>query len=264
MLLLSIVCAGGAFGQTQVAGTFAQIAYGGSWQTTFTLINTDSVDIANVTLNFFRDGTTTGPLTVPVQGSAGTIFTSSYTFTIPPNGSTNVVLSSTDASVTQGWASMTVSAGSVHGQGAFRFRLPTGVISEAVVPLSTSGSAVCIIGFPPSTNPVILLPFDNTTGQDFRFTSIAIANISGGQLMVPIEFDDQSNNKLVTDTLTLAANQHMAFLSTQSYPALVGKKGILRISPGKAVTVGTDNITVLGLLSNSTSAVTTIIPITQQ
>lgn len=75
--------------------------------------------------------------------------------------------------------------------------------------------------------------------------------------MVPIEFDDQSNNKIVTDTLTLAVNQHMAFLSTQSYAALAGKKGILRISASAS------NVTVLGLLSNATGAITTIIPITQ-
>jgi len=263
LLLLSVVCAGGAFGQ--VAGTFAQIAFGGSWQTTFTLINVDSdpTDLANVTLNFFMDGPTPGPLTVPVQGSTGTTLTSSYTFTIPASGSTNVVLSSTNPSVTQGWASMTVTSGSVRGQGSFRFLLPTGVISEAVVPLSTSGSTACIIAFPPSNNPVIMIPFDNTTGQNFYFTSIAIANISGTPLMVPIEFDDQSNNKLVTDTLNLAVNQHMAFLTTQSYQALAGKKGILRIYPGKAVTVGTDNVTVLALLSNATSAITTIGPITQ-
>jgi hypothetical protein len=254
LLLLSIVCAGGAFGQAQVAGTFAQIAYGGNWQTTFTLVNLDSMNIANVTLNFFMDGPTTGPLTVPVQGFGNT---SSYTFTIPVSGSTNVVLSSTDPNVAQGWASMTVNAGNVQGQGSFRFLLPGGQISEAVVPLSTSGSTACIIGFPPSTNPVILIPFDNTTGQNFYFTSIAIANISGSPLMVSIEYDDQSNTKLVTDTLNLAANQHMAFLTTKSYTALVGKKGILRISQS------TSNVTVLGLLSNASGAITTIIPITQ-
>ena len=49
LLLLSIVCAGAAFGQ----GTFGQIAYGGSWQTTFTLINMVST-ATSVTLLFLR------------------------------------------------------------------------------------------------------------------------------------------------------------------------------------------------------------------
>jgi hypothetical protein len=251
LFLLSILCTGAAFGQFQGQGTFAQIAYGGSWQTTFTLINVDSTDLANVTLNFFQDSGS--PLTAPVQGFGNT---SSYTFTIPASGATNVVLSSTASNVTQGWASMTVTAGSVQGQGSFRFLLPTGVISEAVVPLS-SGASVCIIPFPPSSNPVILIPFDNTGGQDFHFTSLAIANISGAPLTVPIEFDDQSNIQLVTDNLNLAINQHMAFVTSQSYPALAGKKGILRIKES------TTMVTVLGLLSNATSAITTIVPITQ-
>jgi S1-C subfamily serine protease len=251
LLLLSIVCAGCAFGQFQGQGTFAQIAFGGSWQTTFTLVNQSSDELANVTLTFFGDSG--APLNAPVQGFGST---SSYTFTIPISGSTNVVLASTDPSVTQGWASMTVTAGIVRGQGSFRFLLPTGVISEAVVPLSPAPSA-CIIGFPTSNNPVIQIPFDNTGGQDFHFTSLAIANISGAPLTVAIDFDDQSNNQLVRDTLTLAVNQHMAFLSTQSYPALAGKKGILRIHED------TSSVTVLGLLSNATSAITTIIPITQ-
>jgi len=252
LFLLSVVCAGAAFGQS-VAGTFAQIAYGGSWQTTFTLINMDSADLANVTLKFFAD--TGSPLNAPVQGFGNT---SSYTFTIAPSGATNVVLSSTDSTTTQGWASMTVNAGSIRGQGSFRFLLPGGQISEAVVTLSPSsglGSAVCIIPFPPSSNPVILLPFDDTTGQ--YVSSIAIANTTNGSLALPIEFDDQSNAPLVSDTLNLTAMQHKAFVTTQSYPALAGKKGILRIH------AGTDSVTVLGLLSNVTNAITTIIPITQ-
>jgi len=248
LFLLSIVCAGASFGQ--VTGTFAQLAYGGSWQTTFTLINLDSVDLASVTLNFLQENGS--PLNAPVQGFGNT---SAYTFTIPPGGSTNVVLSSTDSTTTQGWATMTVAAGNVRGQGSFRFNLPGGQISEAVVPLSTSGSAVCIIPFPPSANPVILLPFDNTTGQ--YVTSVAIANTTNAAQAVQIEFDDQSNHSLVTDTLNLTPMQHKAFVTTGSYPALAGLKGILRIHASTA------SVTVLGLLSNATNAVTTIIPISQ-
>jgi ABC-type metal ion transport system substrate-binding protein len=76
-------------------------------------------------------------------------------------------------------------------------------------------------------------------------------------LTVQIEFDDQSNNQLATDALNLTAMQHKAFLTTQNYPALKGQKGILRIHEG------TDKVTVLGLLSNATNAITTIIPVTQ-
>jgi len=246
---LSVVCAGGAFGQQ---GTFAQIAYGGSWQTTFTLLNLSSTDLASVTLTFFGDDGS--PINAPVQGSGNT---ASYTFTIPPSGSLNVVLANSDPTTTQGWASMSVSSGIVRGQGSFRFLLPGGAISEAVVPLSTSGSAACIIPFPvvPGATPEILMPFDNTTGQ--YVTALAIANTSNAPLAVPIEFDDQSNMQLVVDTLNLTVNQHMAFLIPTNYPVLAGKKGILRIKES------TTAVSVLGLLANATNAITTIIPVTQ-
>jgi len=242
---LSIVCAGCAFGQS---GSFAQIAYGGSWQTTYTLLNESDKLLAHVTLSFFGDNGQ--PLSVPIQG-AGT--TSSYSFAIVPGGLQSVVLSSSDPTETQGWASMDVGgSGIVRGQASFRFLLPRKIISEAVVPFSTSGSAVCVV---PSPAPsVILIPFDNTTGQ--YVTSVALVNTTLGFLSVPIEFDDQSNNLLVADTLSLTAMQHVAVVTPQAYPALAGKKGILRIHQSPLF------VSVVGLLSNNTNAITTILPIT--
>lgn len=248
-LALSVLCATGAFGQQ---GTFGQIAYGGSWQTTFTLINVSTLGTANVTLSFFGDNGQ--PLNAPVQGFG---VTPVYTFAIPAGGAQNVVLSSSDAATTQGWASLSASGGTVRGQGSFRFLVPngSGAIAEAVVPLSLPSSALCIVPFP-QFDPVILVPFDNTAGQ--YVTSLALANSTNGQLTVPIEFDDQSGSPLQADTLNLTAMQHTAFVTTARYStALVGKKGILRIHADPA------KLTVLGLLSNSTNAITTIIPVSQ-
>jgi hypothetical protein len=244
-IVLSIVCAACAFGQP---ASFAQIAYGGSWQTTFTLLNESDTLLAHVTLSFIGDDGM--PLNAPVQG-VGT--TSSYTFTIVPGGLQSVVLASSDPTTSQGWASMDVGgSGIVRGQASFRLLLPTKMISEAVVPLSTSGSALCIV---PSPAPsVILLPFDNTTGQ--YVTSIALANTTQGLLSVPIEFDDQSDNLLVADTLSLTAMQHVAVVTPQAYPALAGKKGVLRIHQSPLY------VSLVGLLSNATNSITTIIPIT--
>ncbi|HZL50630.1 MAG TPA: hypothetical protein VFC37_06735 [Terracidiphilus sp.] len=247
-LALSTLCTAAAFGQQ---GTFGQIVYGGSWQTTFTLINLNSITPATVTLSFFGDNGS--PLNAPVQGFG---VTSAYTFAIPAGGAQNVVLSSSDQATTQGWASMSATGGTVRGQGSFRVLLPKGGISEAAVPLTLPGSALCIVPFPQS-NPVILIPFDNTAGQ--YVTSLALANATNSTQAYVIEFDDQLNNPLVADTLPLTPMQHMAFVSTDRYPALAGKKGILRIHADPA------NLAVLGLLSNltSTGAITTIIPVPQ-
>jgi hypothetical protein len=246
---LSIACAACAFGQQ---GSFAQIAYGGSWQTTLTLIDESDTLPANVTLSFFGDDGS--PLSAPVLGAGNT---SVYTFTIPAGGLQSVVLFSSASITSQGWASMNVASGiPVRGLGSFRFLLPSKTISEAVVPLSISGSAVCIVPSPsvPGAPSVILVPFDNTTGE--YVTSVALANTTSGFLSVPIEFDDESNHLLVKDTLILSARQHVAVVTPQAYPVLAGKKGVLRIHQS------TEFVTVLGLLSNNTNAITTIIPIT--
>jgi len=247
-IALSIVCAACAFGQQ---GSFAQVAYGGSWQTTFTLINESPTTLANVTLSFFGDDGS--PLNVPVVGFGNT---SAYTFTILPGGLKSVVLFSSASTTTQGWTNMNVASGVVRGLGSFRFLLPNKTVSEAVVPLSLSGSAVCLVpSFSPPGDPnVILIPFDNTTGQ--YITSLAIANTTSGFLSVPIEFDDESNNLLVADTLSMTARQHAAVVTPEAYPVLAGKKGVLRIRQSTAF------VTVLGLLSNSTNAITTILPVT--
>jgi hypothetical protein len=164
-----------------------------------------------------------------------------------------VVLSSSDSVTSQGWASIDAgSSGIVRGQASFRFLLPNKVISEAVVPLSTAGSAVCVVPSPASD--VIVVPFDNTTGQ--YVTSLALANTTLGFLSGPIEFVDQSNNLLVADTLNLTPRQHVAFVIPQAYPALAGKKGTLRIHQTP------EKLTVLALLSNSTNSITTILPFT--
>jgi hypothetical protein len=213
------------------------------------LLNESDSSVAFVTLNFYGDNGS--PLNVPIQGSGTT--TSSYSFSIVPGGLQSVVLSNSDPNTSQGWASIDAgSSGIVRGQATFRLLLPNKTISEAVIPLSTSGSAVCVVPSPAAS--VIVLPFDNTTGQ--YVTSVALANTTEGFLTVPIEFVDQSGNLLVADGLNLTAFQHVAVVTPQAYPALAGKKGTLRIHQT------TQKVSVLGLLSNSTNSITTIIPIT--
>ena len=111
---------------------------------------------------------------------------------------------------------------------------------------------MCVV--PTAAPSVILVPFDNTTGK--YVTSLALANTTTGALSGPIEFVDQSNNVLVADTLNLTPRQHVAFVMPEAYPALAGKKGTLRIHQTP------EKLTVLGLLSNSTNSITTIIPFT--
>ena len=249
-LALSVLCAGGASGQSQ--GAFGQVAFGGSWRTTFTLLNLSSTDVAIVTLSFFGDNGS--PLDVPVEGFG---VTSVYALTLPAGGAQNVSLSNADSATTQGWASMS-STGRVRGQGAFAFLVPNkaGVISNAVVPLALAGLAGCVVPFP-QIDPVILMPFDNTNGE--FVTSVAFANMNAkipAQSFV-LEFNDQSNNQLATETLNMATMTHLAFVTPARYPALKGKKGIIRIHASAS------ELAALGLLSNAAGVITTIFPVSE-
>ena len=242
-LMFAILPVSSAYSQ----GSFGQIAYGGCWQTTFTLVNVSTAAVATGNFSFYGDGGSL--ISSPVQGAGST---ASYQFTIPANGETSVVLSSSDMNITQGWASMSITAGAVRAQGTLRCQPPGGPAFEAVVPLSTSATADCIIPLPASTSPAIIIPFDNTGDHS---TAVALANTTSTGLVVPVEFDDQSGTLLMKDSLPLAAMNHTALYITNNYPSVAGKKGIVRIGASAA------QLTVLALLFNTTGGFTTILPL---
>jgi len=244
---LWIASAAAAFGQ----GSFGQIAFGGCWQTTLTLINQNSAATANVTVAFYGDDG--APLSTPIQGVGSK---TSYQFTIPPGIRQGVVLDNADASsaAVEGWASVvSMSDVSLAGQGSFLCRVAGRPDYQAVVPLNAPKSSPCLVPFPAAANPVILIPFDDASYT----TSVAIANTTAAPQNISIEFDDSSNNPLLKDTLALGPMQHVAFATTDRYAQLAGARGVVRIFADPA------GAAVLGLLFNPTGPFTTILPVTQ-
>ena len=255
--VLTLVLAVGV-GTASAQGTFGHLAYGGGWQTTFLVVNQDRTTDADVSLSFYSDSGT--PLAAPVNSGTPV---SVYSFSIPPSGSTAIILPDTGGSTTrEGWASLSVSnTPSVSGQAIFRQQLGgSHPVLEAAVPFST-GAPLCLVpyGDVPLTHSV-LVPFDNTVGQ--HVTAFALANTTTAAMSVPIEFDDASGATIVTDTLNLAALNHMAFTSTDKYGATNNKSGVLRITlPGGA---NPGDLSVLALLADTASGtLTTLMPIVQ-
>ena len=254
---LTLVLAVGV-GSASAQGTFGHLAYGGGWQTTFLVVNQDQTTEANVSLSFYSDSG--APLAAPVN--SGTSI-SVYSFSIPPRGSSAILLPNVGGSTThEGWASLNVSNGpTVSGQAIFRQQLGgSHPVLEAAVPFST-GAPLCLVpyGDVPLTHS-ILVPFDNTI--DVHLTAFAFANTTSSAMSVPIEFDDASGAIIATDTLNLGALNHTAFTSIAKYPATNGKSGVLRISlPGGA---NPGDLSVLALLADAVSGtLTTLLPITQ-
>ena len=256
-LLWSLVLAVGAVGAS-AQGTFGHLAYGAGWQTTFLLVNQDQTTDAEVTLSFYSDFG--APLTAPVSGANPT---SAYSLVIPAGGSASVVLAkSGTASVTEGWASLSVNnSPSVSGQAIFRQTPGEGhPVLEAAVPFS-SGAPACLVPYgTASLTHYILIPFDNTA--NVHVTALALANTTAATFSVPIEFDDASGAVITTDTLQLAGMNHIAFVSSDKYRATGGKTGVVRITlPGSP---NSGDLSVLALLGNSvTGTLTTLMPILQ-
>jgi hypothetical protein len=255
-LFALVLAAGLAVASAQ--GSFGHLAYGAGWQTTFLTVNQDPTTAASVTLNFYADSG--AALAAPVNSGSAL---SAYSFSIPPGGSTSVVLPDVGGATTyEGWASLQVANGvSVSGQAIFRENLGgSHPILEAAVPF-TGGPPACVISFW-SVEPThyILVPFDNTTGV--HVTTLAFANTTSAAISAPVEFDDPSGVQILTATLNLAAMNHTAFVSTANYPATAGKSGVLRITLPSGANPG--DLAVLALLADPvTGTLTTLIPVTQ-
>lgn len=219
-------------------GSIAHIATGNGWQTTFVLVNTGAA-AAQATLKFFA--TATGaplslPLSFPQSGTGAITLANTVTQNLAA-GATLVVQStapSTDPAPTIGSAQLTTN-GNVGGFVIFRYN-PNG--QEAVVPLENRTANSYVIAF------------DNTAGTA---TGIAMNSVSPQAANVPVTLRDDAGNQFATDTLTLAANGHMAFtLGVDKYPAAAGKRGTIEFGTPVGGKIGVLGIRIPPVLTFTT------------
>jgi hypothetical protein len=215
-------------------GSMAQVASGGGWQTTITLVNTGTTS-AQAQLSFFDDSgnALSLPLTFVQSGATMTASTTSQTIAA---GATLVVLTEgTNAGASVVGSAQLTSGGNVSGFAIFRYN-PTG--QEAVVPLETRNAS----GY--------VLAFDNTNGLA---TGVALANISNRAANVPVVLRDDAGASLGAATLNVAARGHTSFVLTERYAFAAGKRGTVEFDTPAGV-----QISALGLRATPTGTVTTI------
>ncbi len=226
------------------AGVIAQIASGGGWRTTITLINT-SVSAAQVRVNLYgNDGT---PLQLPItvtQGGSSTTTVGSVVDRTIPVGGTLLIDSETALSTTSvGWADVR-SANSLAGFAIFRQKHGSGVDSEGTSPLEDRMS------------PSVFIPMDNLIGYS---TGVALVNLSSDtQASVNVIMRDDNGNELARDTITITANGHTSFSLPTNYPVLSGRRGLVEFQT--SVPAG---IAGLGLRFNPTLSFTSVPAIAQ-
>jgi hypothetical protein len=215
-------------------GSMPQVASGGGWQTTFTLVNTGTSS-AQAQLSFFDNNGNPLPLPLTFVQSGTNSTAVSINQTIAPGDELVVLTSGSNTGTSVVGSAQLTSDGSIGGFAIFRYN-PTG--QEAVVPLETRNSSA------------YLLAFDNTNGVG---TGLALANVSNQAANVPIVLRDDTGASLGTATINLAAHGHTSFMLTGSYGSVAGKRGTVEFD-----TPAGGQISVLGLRATPTGAVTTI------
>ncbi|MGA3019207.1 MAG: hypothetical protein ABSF62_18950 [Bryobacteraceae bacterium] len=220
------------------AGSMAQIASAGGWDTSLTLVNLGAAS-GEARLNFYaNDGSAPQlPFTFPQQPSLGAILGSTFDQNL--NAGATLVLDSTGtASQTTavGWAQL-LTSGNIGGFAVFDYT-PTG--QQAVVPVETRNASS------------YLLAFDDTGALA---TGLAIANLATSPASVGVVIRDDTGAQIGTGTISLPAQGHNSFMltdSTYGFPATAGRRGTVEFD-----TPQNGRISVLGLRANG-AAITTL------
>src|SRR6185312_10806126 len=111
--------------------------------------------------------------------------------------------------------------GNIGGFVIFRYN-PNG--QEAVVPLESRAAGAYVIAF------------DNTSNTA---TGIAINSVSTQAVNIPVVVRNDAGAQIATDTISLAANGHLAFtLASDKYPATAGIRGTIEFDPPAGAQIG--------------------------
>jgi hypothetical protein len=218
------------------AGSMAQIASGGGWDTTLTLVNTGATP-GEALLNFFGNygSPLQLPFTFPQQSSPSGLQTAS-TLDQTLNANSLLVIDSQQPGNpnAQVGSAQLLTNGTISGFAIFKYA-PTG--QEAVVPLETRDA------------PSYVLAFDNT---GVLGTGVAIANVATQPANIPVVIRDDTGVQIGTETINLAAQGHTSFMLTSNYAITTGRRGTIEFD-----TPPSGQITALGLRANG-SALTTL------
>ena len=199
------------------AGSIAQLASGGLWNSTITLVNTGSTAV-QVRLNFFADNGSALllPLTFPQTSSSGPLMAATLDETIGAGAEVLIQTAGSAGQATQeGWVQL-LANGNIGGSAVFGWTAAAGT-QEAVSPVETRNPSAFV------------LSFDNTGGYA---TGVALANVSNQAVTVPVVLRDDTGASLGSAAIKLAAYAHTSFMLTDptyGYPATAGKRGTLEL-----------------------------------
>jgi hypothetical protein len=198
---------------TIVSTAASQIASGGVWKTTLTLMNISATQ-HSVKVQFRGDDGSplTLPLLVTQRGASQAATDSSVERTIEP-GTVLLIESEAPASPATlvGWAEV-VSSGPIAGFAIFRSRGQDGRDSEGTATLESGGSSS------------LILPYDNTSGFS---TGVALVNRTNEAVIVNAIIRDDSGVQIDLQAVALRAMGHSSFTVVDRFPVSSGRRGVI-------------------------------------
>jgi hypothetical protein len=215
------------------AGSMAQVASAGGWDTSFTIVNLGAAQ-GEARLNFYSDngGTPWLPFTFTQQPAQGTTLASTFDETLAAGGS--LILDTTgpvSQANAEGWSQL-LTNGDINGFAIFTYT-PNG--QAATVPLETRNAAS------------YLLAFDNTGAVS---TGLAIANLAASAAKVNVVIRDDTGAQIVQGgSINLPAQGHTSFTLTDptyGFPATANVRGTVEFD-----TPPSGQISVMGLRANA-------------
>jgi hypothetical protein len=209
---------------TIFSNSASQIASGGGWRTTATLVNLSSTQ--NSVRVAFR-GDDGHPLTLPLvvtqQGNPQAATAASVERTVEP-GATLLIESEAPASSATlvGWAEV-ISSGPVSGYAIFRQRSQDGRDAEGTAPVESSRTSS------------LILPFDNTAGF---VTGVALVNLTTEAVILNATIRDDSGAQSGLQAVALPAMGHTSFAVPDRFSITANRRGTIefRNTAGGAVT----------------------------
>jgi hypothetical protein len=195
------------------AGAMPQVATAGGWQTSIVLVNLGTTS-AQARLNFFDDNGAAmlEPLCFPEAPLAGTFLAPQLERTVAPGAALLIQTCGTGVNGISSWAQLQ-SNGSITSFARFNWTMGA-VAQEAVVPLE-------------SRNPSsFVLYYDQTGGFA---TGVALANAVGQSASVAVTVRDDTGAVIGSETLSLPAYGHTAYMATDHYPATAQGRGTIEL-----------------------------------
>lgn len=237
-----------AFGDT----ILAQVADGGGWQTTITLLNLRTTS-TTFSIDCYADNGGEQAFSWAGVGVGSSLYGN-----LLPSGSTEIRTAGTSALTSQGWCDV-----ESPGSGPTPSTEPENdVAAFAIFSYAPTGQEVSVPASPEflsNSDNSLILAYDNTNGYSY---GVALCDTNTDTYLgqpndtVNVYILDQAGNQVATDSFEIAPAGHMTFMLADRYPVIANTRGTITFAITTSSGIGT--LAGLGLRAAPRGALTSV------